>query len=152
VSFNTCGFDTNVLHHITVVKCINDYPKIILDAGWSQPWSSFLSLHAHLTWIRSVFSLWVFKNQFLCQHSKIQQYASDAKNTLATFGRLRISLSRMSCVPVNTEAISSTSCKEVKVWRILIGFSFIFLTHTLFNLPSILGITMKAEIRIAVTF
>jgi hypothetical protein len=28
-----CGFNTRVLHRITVVKCVGGCPKIILDAG-----------------------------------------------------------------------------------------------------------------------
>jgi hypothetical protein len=28
-----CGFNRTVLHHITVMKGVNRYPKVILDAG-----------------------------------------------------------------------------------------------------------------------
>jgi hypothetical protein len=55
-----CGFtyDLNmiVLHQITVMKCVNSCPSIILDA-WlvADVKLKFFGLHAHLTWIFSIF-------------------------------------------------------------------------------------------------
>jgi hypothetical protein len=41
---STCGFRTALLHHVTVLKCANGCPKIILDA---KP--QFPGLYAYLT-------------------------------------------------------------------------------------------------------
>jgi hypothetical protein len=65
-------FNPTVLHHITILKCVNGCPKIIVDAALDADLKlQFPGLHAHLTLMLAiVFSVGVFEKQGLCQYSR----------------------------------------------------------------------------------
>jgi hypothetical protein len=135
-----CGFNSTVLHHVTAVKCVNGCPKIILRFNWSRRWSSCF-LACELTWLSPlVFPVGIFDNQGLYASTvdnreelwrRIQQFASEIKNTPGIFERLRVYFFTQSWAvcPFNMKAVSSISCKKVKIKRLLIALLFISLLY-----------------------
>jgi hypothetical protein len=97
----------------------------------------FPGLPTHLTWILSVL-LWGCLKTKVCATivdnreelwHQIHQFVSEIKNTPWIFECLQVSFScRLSCVSMNMEAISSTSCKKRK--RPLIAHLFVFFLYT----------------------
>jgi hypothetical protein len=101
----TRGFNTTLLRHIAITKCVNGCPKIIPDAGLvADVKLKFRHLYAHLTWIFSIFSpLWGYlKTKILVRPvdnteetwRRIQEFVSEIKLTPGIFQRLRVYFSR----------------------------------------------------------
>jgi hypothetical protein len=74
VSVFARAFSTKVLHDITIVKFVNGYPKIILEAGSvADVTFQFPGLHVHLTWILSYFLLRnIWKPRYMPVHSILE--------------------------------------------------------------------------------
>jgi hypothetical protein len=67
----TCGFNPTVLHYITVVKCVNGCPKIILDTGLVTDVKLHSpGQHALFIWIFLISFSGIFKNHGLHQYSQ----------------------------------------------------------------------------------
>jgi hypothetical protein len=141
-----CGFNTIVLHHIMVMKCVNSCPKIALNAGLIDDMKlQFPGLHIH--WLESSqFFLWEYfttkvsdstvDSRELCHW--IEQIASGVKNTPGIFECQFLFHAELGCVSVKMLTILSNSCMRVKIKTLLIALfiCFIFIHNTL-NLLSI---------------
>lgn len=132
----TCGSHMTVLHHITVVKCLNSCQKTILD--WLQTWNSS-SLACMFTWFGS--------SQFICgdilkywqRDCEIELNNFKVKYTLGIFICWQVSFffflfAEVSCLSKN---ILRTSCKKIKIKRLLMAAFFLFLHNNLLNSESI---------------
>jgi hypothetical protein len=137
----TCGFNTTVLHHITIVKCVSGCPKIILDAGLVADVKLLYSgLQAHLTWTLSIYFLWAYMKMKVCGTTvgtgeelwrPIQQFSSEIKNTPRIFERLRVSFNaELSFVSANMDRILRNSYKKIKLKKLLVALLFLFFLCT----------------------
>jgi hypothetical protein len=102
-----------------------------------------------------------FENQGLyhyTQHKeelwhRIQQVASEIKKNPESSNSCKFRFhAELSCVSVNVEIISNTSCKKVKMGRLLIALLFVFFLYITCYTQEVIKVTMKLGIRVVITF
>jgi hypothetical protein len=164
IRVSTYGFNTKVLHHITVVKCVSWCPKIILDAGLVvNVMLEFPGQHAHLT---SIFSSYFF----LWGYLKTEVYASTVYTRLVLWRRIQHFASEIKNIhPESSKDLRVAFVRTIELCAREHGGNFahilwenkntvknssfvcIFLVHNPINLGSIEHIAMEFENRIFIT-
>jgi hypothetical protein len=119
-----CGFNPTVLRRITIVKCISGSRaarNLWWTLHWTRTWSSSF-LACTITWLECsrfcfLWGIWEARSTSVWPILHlIQQFASEIKNTPGIFESLWVYFRpELSSVPVNMEAISSTSSKQIKI-------------------------------------